>query len=90
MNPLRRAGKFVGSMTALAKEIGQPTATVWAWVYRNSVPPEYCTAIERATSGQVSRRDLRPTDWGDIWPELIDTEHPWPPVAADPSTQEAA
>jgi DNA-binding transcriptional regulator YdaS (Cro superfamily) len=34
--------------------------------------------IERATAGAVTRRDLRPDDWGDIWPELIDDEHPWP------------
>jgi hypothetical protein len=35
--------------------------------------------IERATDGEVTRRDLRPADWGDIWPELIDALHPWPP-----------
>jgi hypothetical protein len=33
--------------------------------------PEYCVAIERATEGKVSRRDLRPDDWAAIWPELI-------------------
>lgn len=27
-------------------------------------------AIERATSGAVTRRDLRPDDWHLIWPEL--------------------
>ena len=51
---------------------------------------ELCVVIERATGAQVTRRDLRPSDWGDIWPELIDAEHPWPPVAADTTTQEAA
>lgn len=27
-------------------------------------------AIERATGGAVTRKDLRPHDWRDIWPEL--------------------
>ncbi len=42
------------------------------------MPAEYCAGIERGTSGAFPRRDLRPDDWGDIWPELIDAEHPWP------------
>ncbi len=29
-----------------------------------------CTKIERATNGQVTRKDLRPDDWHLIWPEL--------------------
>ena len=33
--------------------------------------PNRCVAIERATNGQVTRKDLRPHDWKDIWPELI-------------------
>jgi len=34
------------------------------------VPVERCVAIERATKGAVTRRDLRPNDWLQIWPEL--------------------
>lgn len=37
-----------------------------------------CAAIERATGGQVTRRELRPDDWWLIWPELVDAEHPAP------------
>jgi hypothetical protein len=33
-------------------------------------------------SSAVSRRDMRPDDWGAIWPELISTVHPWPPAAS--------
>jgi len=33
------------------------------------VSPERCLAIERATGGLVTRRDLR-ADWQQIWPEL--------------------
>ena len=42
------------------------------------VPIERCPAIERATSGAVTRRDLRPDDWHCIWPELITPAHPAP------------
>lgn len=31
---------------------------------------ERCAAIEAATHGEVTRRDLRPDDWEQIWPEL--------------------
>lgn len=39
---------------------------------------ELCVNIERATSGAITRRDLRPDDWHRIWPELVTTEHPVP------------
>jgi len=34
------------------------------------IPIYRCADIERATGGQVTRRDLRPDDWARIWPEL--------------------
>ncbi len=33
---------------------------------------------------KMLNHSLRPTDWGDIWPELINAEHPWPPVVTAP------
>jgi len=33
-----------------------------------------CVSIEQATNGAVTRQELRPDDWQDIWPELIDKE----------------
>lgn len=33
---------------------------------------EICVAIEQASSGAVTRKDLHPDDWAAIWPELID------------------
>ncbi len=39
---------------------------------RRAVPPRHCPKIEQATGGQVTRRDLRPDDWHEIWPELKD------------------
>jgi DNA-binding transcriptional regulator YdaS (Cro superfamily) len=35
------------------------------------VPVRYCLQIEKTTG--VSRQELRPNDWEDIWPELADT-----------------
>lgn len=32
--------------------------------------PQLAISIEKATDGQVTRKDLRPNDWKDIWPEL--------------------
>lgn len=33
-------------------------------------PARHCVAIERATGGKVTRRELRPDDWAELWPEL--------------------
>ena len=77
-----QACELLGSQAALARAIGASPALVWQWIKGvRPVPLQYCTAIDRATDGAVSRRDLRPDDWGDIWPELIDAEHPWPAKA---------
>jgi DNA-binding transcriptional regulator YdaS (Cro superfamily) len=42
---------------------------IWNALHRDqSIPAEWCVAIEQATAAQVSRRDLRP----DLYPK----EHP--------------
>ncbi|BCY20615.1 phage protein [Bordetella pertussis] len=59
------------SAAALAREVGVSPALVYQWrTGRRPVPVEHCAAIERATGGEVSRRDLRPGDWPRVWPEL--------------------
>ena len=73
-NALQKAIDIVGGQTALAKAIGgdiqQPH--VWNWLNRsNGIPPhEYCASIEKATNGQVTRKDFYPKTWHLIWPEL--------------------
>lgn len=53
----------------------------WQHGYANRRPgPAHCLAIERATEGAVTRRDLRPDDFHLIWPDLT----------AQPTTTEAA
>jgi DNA-binding transcriptional regulator YdaS (Cro superfamily) len=46
------------------------------------VPIERCVPIERATNGAVTRKDLRPDDWQEIWPELATTNQTTEPAAA--------
>jgi DNA-binding transcriptional regulator YdaS (Cro superfamily) len=55
------------------------------------ISPERCVAIERATGGAVTRKELRPNDWHLIWPELDDmsdriksSDDTQPPVGSGP------
>jgi DNA-binding transcriptional regulator YdaS (Cro superfamily) len=59
---------------ALAHAIGVTAPVVSDWsTGKKAVPIGRCVAIERATQGAVTRRDLRPHDWQEIWPELAAT-----------------
>ncbi|MDP9902631.1 transcriptional regulator [Variovorax ginsengisoli] len=86
---LRQPGTL--SVSELRIAIGAKSDTQirqWQHGYAKRIPsPQYCIAIERATGGSVTRRDLRPADWQDIWPEfegnfnppVIDgARGPWP------------
>lgn len=75
---IRRAAKLLGSQLALSKALAVTPVTVSQWVRPQGangrpVPPKQCVRIERLTQGQVTRRDLRPDDWSEIWPELAET-----------------
>lgn len=50
--------------------LGISKQSISNWKYSGSVPAKHCVAIERVTFGQVTRKDLRPNDWHEIWPEL--------------------
>ncbi|GAA4419874.1 transcriptional regulator [Acidovorax lacteus] len=70
-----------GSQADLARALGvtQSLPSAWAAIdpkKRRPVPVRYCIAIERATDGAVTRRDLRPDDWHLIWPELAAADSP--------------
>jgi DNA-binding transcriptional regulator YdaS (Cro superfamily) len=61
-----------GRSLALAKAIGSHAPDISKWADGSRpVPIERCVAIEQATGGAVTRKDLRPDDWQRIWPELI-------------------
>jgi len=62
---------YAGSQSALARLLGKSQPHIYKWLNStNGVAPEHCSAIERATNGAVTRKDLRPDDWHLIWPEL--------------------
>lgn len=60
-----------GRQAWLVKELGAPQPDVSCWVReKRQVPVGWCLAIERATGGEVTRKELRPSDWMRYWPEL--------------------
>lgn len=74
MSHLVKAIEIVGSATLLASAIGVRQSAISNWRARGTViDPLYCVAIERATNGAVTRQDLRPDDWREIWPELVES-----------------
>ena len=63
-----------GGIARLARQVGAQSQLMWQWSSGvRPVPIERCVSIERATDGAVSRIDLRPDDWHEIWPELADS-----------------
>jgi DNA-binding transcriptional regulator YdaS (Cro superfamily) len=67
--PIELASDAVGSAKKLADLLGVSVQVVSNWRDRG-IPIERCVAIENATGGKVTRRELRPDDWRSIWPEL--------------------
>ena len=59
-----------GRTQTLARALGVSPSLVTQWAGGKPVATKRCTAIERATAGVVSRQDLRPEDWREVWPEL--------------------
>lgn len=62
---LTRAVEICGGQSALARAVGVKQAHVWNWLnVSKRVPADHVPAIEKATGGKVTRRDLRPDLWG--------------------------
>lgn len=81
---INRATTALGSQLALAKAINAPPAQISQWANGlRPVPAHHCLAIERATSGAVTRAELRPDDYWLIWPDL-----PAPAATQLPATAE--
>lgn len=76
-----------GRQAKLAREIGAhpPDLSRWADGSR-AVPFPYGPKIEDKTGGLVTRKDLFPDDWGDLWPELKDAL-PYTETTQDPPCQ---
>lgn len=81
MTPIERAVEIVGGPAKLAAILGKSTQAVCFWRDgKRKLPAEMCLRIERATDGQVTRRDLRPADYAEIWPDLIAADSAEPAV----------
>ena len=62
-----------GASRRMAQALGAYASDVSNWASGRRKPGvAVCVAIEQHTSGEVTRRDLRPDDWQDIWPELAE------------------
>ena len=60
-----------GNCAALAREIDISSASLWQMASGEKRPsPQTSMRIEQATKGIVSRMDLGPHDWFEIWVEL--------------------
>ena len=62
---LDKAVSIIGSMQALADELGVTKGAVGQWkMDGRRIPAEHCPAIERLAAGQVRCEHLRPdVDW---------------------------
>lgn len=77
-----------GRSLAIARAVGVTPPVVSDWATgKKGIPIERCVAIEVATGGEVTRRDLRPDDWQSMWPELAEPRAKCAPVATETIAQ---
>lgn len=86
-HPIVAACRLLGGRRALAERLAVTQSAIGNWKARG-VPIMIAAAIESATAGAVTRRDLRPDDWHLIWPELAVVE-PNPAESPAHSSQDA-
>ena len=71
MNLKDWANKERGRGLTLARALGVQPPAVSDWITgKKAVPFTQCMPIERATNGEVTRRDLMPDTYLIHWPEL--------------------
>ncbi len=64
-----------GELLRISRAIGAHAPDVSRWSSGDRpIPVNKVVAIEQATNGEVTRKDLRPDDWERIWPELSEKE----------------
>ena len=73
MTKLEQEIQILGGAVRLAEAIGVGQSAISNLVSRGGTPtPANCLAIERATDGAITRKDLRPDDFWLIWPDLAE------------------
>lgn len=64
-----------GEQAVMAKALGISASQMSQMVKGTcAISNKRCLIIEKLTNGAVSRKDLRPHDWREIWPELSTQE----------------
>ena len=72
------------SQYLLAKDLGVSQGLVSQWILgKTLVSPKKCVHIERITNGQVTRQDLRPNDYWELWPDLTAPQDEVPSIPED-------
>lgn len=72
MNKFNEVIERFKTPTETASAIGVSVQAVCFWRDGlREINPKACVTIERITNGDITRKDLRPNDWQDIWPELV-------------------
>jgi DNA-binding transcriptional regulator YdaS (Cro superfamily) len=66
---IERAAKAAGSQSKLAEALGVTQQNVSYWK-SSGIPMEYGAAVEVATQGAVTRKEMWPDSWHKYWPEL--------------------
>ena len=66
---IERAAKAVGSQAKLGEALGVTQQNISYWK-KTSVPMEYGAAMELASKGAVTRKEMWPETWEKYWPEL--------------------
>lgn len=77
MNELRAYLKTlsVEQQITFATKCGTTIASLRVAISKKSkIGAELCVAIETSSNGAVTRKDLRPDCWVNIWPELNNTQ----------------
>lgn len=72
-NPIQNYLDQTGMTQAhLARGVGIPKALVNQYIKnKRPVSDKVCVRIETFTNGALCRKVLRPSDWQEVWPELI-------------------
>lgn len=70
-----------GAVQAAKKLCVSNYQTIQSWATKG-VPVAYSATVERLIEGRVTRRELYPLDWQDIWPELATSEQKQFPALA--------
>ena len=61
-----------GRQAALAKAIGAHAPDISRWADgTRPIPFRFGAPIEAATGGMVTRQEMFPDDWAQLWPELV-------------------